>query len=98
MSKIDLSNKGKDERRKMFESYIKGRLFHSKQTQIIDVKSLKNKFKVTHLKDKDRVDSFLQRMLIHEIYPLQLKLSDEYRMKKIKHNIERNNKSGKPVN
>lgn len=82
--RIDLSNKSRQERKEIFSKYIKSRLFHSKQAQVIDVKSMRKRFKVSHLREKDRIDSFLHRMLTNEIYPLQIKIADEYRLHKIK--------------
>ena len=82
MARIDLTNKSRDERRKIFEHYIISRIQHSTQMQAISVKQLRNRFKLSHLKDKERIDTFLYRMLINEINPIQIRLYDERRIKK----------------
>lgn len=84
MARIDLSNKTRDERKKIFEIYIEKRMEHSTQIQAISIKQLRNKFKVSHLKDKERIEAFLNRMLVNEINPIQIRMYDEKRLNKNK--------------
>ncbi|MEM4260398.1 MAG: hypothetical protein QXG00_04135 [Candidatus Woesearchaeota archaeon] len=68
--KIDLSNKTKEERMRLFEDYIYKRSLHRSQPFFITVANLRKKFKLSHLKDGKRIDAFFERIMVKEVHPL----------------------------